>query len=169
MTFFNASSFYAFAQARELLQKGEELPALLVASMLEEKLLSLEVQHYGRFLNRLVATHPALQHWMSTRYIYSTSIYSISREAHTWQASLLHCFHDGTWWCFRDSVHFQIAHLMDGVSSDCTLDDVHILIVMSLTAEVWVIYVFLSLMKVAKCYWNVWNLVNLLASANELE
>ena len=49
-------------------------------------------------------------------------------------------------------MHFLIAHLMDGVTSDCTLDDVHILIVMSLTAEVWVIYVFLSLMKVAKCY-----------------
>ena len=48
--------------ARELLQKGEELPALLVASMLEEKLLSLEVQHYGRVLNRLVTTRPALQH-----------------------------------------------------------------------------------------------------------
>ena len=60
--FLNASSFYSIAQARELLQKGEELPALLVASMLEEKLLSLEVQHYGRVLNRLVTTRPALQH-----------------------------------------------------------------------------------------------------------
>ena len=35
-------------QARDLLQKGKELPASLVASILEEKLTSPEVQHYGR-------------------------------------------------------------------------------------------------------------------------
>ena len=41
-------TFLLCVQARELLQTGEALPAPLVAGILEEKLTSPEVQHYGR-------------------------------------------------------------------------------------------------------------------------